>query len=60
MDIQSRHFAEILDETYCPENQAIGCESCTGEKECATRAHEEYKCFDDCLICEKLNDQKEN
>ena len=60
MEIQARPFAEVMDETYCPEDQAIGCESCTGEEECQQRAHEEFKCFDDCPICEKINDQKEN
>ena len=66
MDIQPRPYAEILAETYCPEDQAVGCESCTGDTDCLEKIHNEYKCGQleiygfECEICKKLKEQGEN
>lgn len=66
MDIQERIYAEILDDTPCPKDQAVGCESCTGDTDCLIRIHDEFKCGHqleiygfECEICKKLKEQGE-
>ena len=62
-DIQPRPFAEILDNTPCPEDQSVGCESCSGDSECLIRIHDEYKCGHqlevygfECGICAQMKE----
>jgi hypothetical protein len=66
MEIQERPFANILSDTPCPEDQSVGCESCSGDDDCKQEIHDTFKCWElelfglKCEICEKLKDQKEN
>ena len=66
MDIQPRPYAEILDDTPCPEDQSVGCESCSGDDDCKQEIHDSFKCEHqleiygfECEICKKLKDKKE-
>jgi len=57
--IEPRPYSHILPYTCCPEDQAVGCESCLGESECMIEAHEYDKCWElpnfglTCEICVK-------
>jgi hypothetical protein len=62
-DIEPRPYANILRDTYCPEDQNVGCQSCCSDMECCIRIHDEEKCGElelfgeDCEICRKEHDK---
>jgi hypothetical protein len=61
--IEPRPYSHILRDTYCPEDQNVGCDSCAGDMDCLIRIHDEEKCGElelygeDCEICRKESDE---
>jgi hypothetical protein len=61
--IEPRPYSSILSDTYCPEDQTIGCNRCEGGDNCTIQAHDDEKCWElpnfglTCEICEAIEMQ---
>jgi hypothetical protein len=58
MKAEPRPYSNIISDTYCPEDQSIGCDSCQNDAECLIRLHDDEKCWElpnfglTCEICD--------
>lgn len=55
MEVEARPLLVVLEDPYCPEDNKVGCRSCTGEEDCWKEVHEQGRCWmidERCPECE--------